>query len=140
MTIKKPATVPVAGSERTVPANAIPIGDVTADDIVAVTLIRVPVETCAGFGALVEVLLRRFTPSQAATIVVAARTRLGADAQPINVARTAASMRGPRSGDTVRRGRRASASNIGVLFAGSQPSPGASRSPITRWCQAAPAR
>ena len=39
MTIKKPATVPVAGSERTVPANAIPIGDVTADDIVAVTLI-----------------------------------------------------------------------------------------------------
>ena len=39
MTTSKSATVPVAGSERTVPANATPIGDASSGDVVAVTLI-----------------------------------------------------------------------------------------------------
>ena len=38
MTNEKPATVPVTGSERLIPANARPLGAVSADSVVAVTL------------------------------------------------------------------------------------------------------
>ena len=86
--------------------------------IVAVTLIWVPVETVCWIGALVVGLLRRFTPLQAANIAVPARTRLGTNAEPTSIARTAPSMSGPRNGEAARRGRRAAASNTGVPFAG----------------------